>query len=391
MGRLDGRPWRSELLHSEEIPRLAQYLMTACLIVVSYLSGMRPGEALNLRRGCATRDATTGLLLVTGTKWKGARGPDGAKLPGGENRDWVVVEPVVRAIAVLERLHDQPLLFPAALSPMLPPRPGAARSYTSVADDIGRFIAWVNRYCGEQGRTDLIPPDTAGDVTASRFRRTLAGYICRRPRGLVAAAIQYGHVHVQLTQGYSGTYASGFPDEFAFESWLHRLDILATAQRRLADGEQVSGPAAQVYRDRVARASAQFAGLTLRSGRQARRMLESPDLQIYPADGMTCVFDSGQALCQTLGDTEQRTPDLTECHSSCRNIARTDRDVAVLRQQAHDIQDRIDDPLAPRPRQTRERDRLHRLERTIGQHVDAARPPRREGDTCPVTETPNDS
>jgi hypothetical protein len=31
----------------------------------------------------------------------------------------------------------------------------------------------------------------------------LAWFICRRPRGLVAAAIQYGHLHVQITQGYS--------------------------------------------------------------------------------------------------------------------------------------------------------------------------------------------
>ena len=57
----------------------------------------------------------------------------------------------------------------------------------------------------------------------------LTWFIVRRPRGLVAAAVQYGHLRVQMTLGYAGNYASGFPDEIAFEDWLARLDTLADA------------------------------------------------------------------------------------------------------------------------------------------------------------------
>ena len=125
--------------------------------------------------------------------------------------------------------------------------------------------------------------------SASRFRRTLAWFICRRPRGLVAAAIQYGHLHVQITQGYSGSYASGFPDDIAFERWLARLDELDEADRRLSEGGHVSGPAADAYRSRVAGGASRFAGRVIRSGKAARHVLANPSLQIYPGRGMVRV------------------------------------------------------------------------------------------------------
>ena len=100
---------------------------------------------------------------------------------------------------------------------------------------------------------------SAERLSASRFRRTLAWFICPRPRGVVAAAIQYGHLHVQITQGYSGSYALGFPDYIAFERWLARLDELDEADRRLNEGGDVSGPAADAYRSRVAGGASRFA------------------------------------------------------------------------------------------------------------------------------------
>jgi hypothetical protein len=38
----------------------------------------------------------------------------------------------------------------------------------------------------------------------SRFRRTLAYFIVRRPRGLIAAALQYSHVSTKVTLRYAG-------------------------------------------------------------------------------------------------------------------------------------------------------------------------------------------
>ena len=205
------------------------HLSTACFVVIAYLSGMRPGEALTLRRGCVGHDAVTGLWLLRGKKWKGAVDGSGAKRAEGEDRadPWIVIEPVARAVAVLERLHDQPLLFPTTFIPtavaraLARDRIGKARTNTVMTIHIGRLVSWVNDYCAARGRDEQIPPDPSGRLFGpSRFRRTLAWHIVRRPRGLVAGAIQYGHVQVQITLGYSGSYASGFPDEHAFETWL---------------------------------------------------------------------------------------------------------------------------------------------------------------------------
>src|SRR5439155_27235819 len=109
-------------------------------------------------------------------------------------------------------------------------RIGSARSSQQISQDINAVIGWVNDYCRSNGRTDAIPPDpTRTTINASRLRRTLAWFIVRRPRGLIAAAIQYGHVRTRVTVGYAGSYASGFPDDLVFEEWLARLDTLADA------------------------------------------------------------------------------------------------------------------------------------------------------------------
>lgn len=171
-----------------------------------------------------------------------------------------------------------------------------------------------------------------------------------------------------------GTYASGFPDEHAFETWLLRLEQLTDAERRLREGEHVSGPAAPAYSQRVHQASRQFAGRVLTTTRQARDLLDNPALQIHQGKGMTCVFDPAKAKCR-LGSTQsiQRTPDLTDCQPGCQNIARTDRDIAVLRSHLTELQDLVNDPLGPGPRRERERHELARLTAIVESH-DRTRP-----------------
>jgi hypothetical protein len=86
-------------------------------VIIAYLTGQRPGETANLERGCLTRDAETGLVLLHGRHFKGATGDDGSHLPEGKIRDdpWVTVEPVATAVTVAGRLHDVQLLFPNTL------------------------------------------------------------------------------------------------------------------------------------------------------------------------------------------------------------------------------------------------------------------------------------
>jgi integrase len=377
-GVIDGAPWRQEQIGYAEARPLAELLRTACFIVIAYLSGMRSGEALNLQRGCVSHDPASGIWMIEGLKFKGAVDGNGEKIPEGEIRadPWVVVEEAARAVDVLEHLHDQPLLFPNQLNPSATYgdpglRPGHGRTSSRMAEDVAALVDWVNAYARENGRGgDVIPPDPEGPIRPSRFRRTLAWHIVRKPRGLIAGAIQYGHVHVRMTLGYSGSYHSGFPDEKAFEDWLYRLELLGADYDKLRSGERVSGPAAPVYRSRVEAAHHKFGGRVLKNTQQAKDMLANPLLQVFPGRAMTCVFDPDKALCQirTSEGDKTVTPDQTDCRPNCRNKAYTDRDIAALRHEVAELQAAQTVSLAPSPRRQRLNATIERLQEIIDNH-----------------------
>ena len=326
--------------------------------------------------------------MVRGRQWKGVRDSAGEHRPEGQLRPdpWVVAEPVATAITMLETLHAEKLLFPNRLNARPQKagsgsrqfRDGKARSITHINRDIAALVDWINTYCHNHGRLDAIPPDPAHpEISARRLRRTLAWFIARKPRGLVAAAIQYGHLKIQMTLGYAGTYASGFPDDLAFEEWLTRLDALTDAHERLQAGEHVSGPAADRYRHHV-QSAPRFAGHVLLTTRDARTLLTNPALQIYPGEAMTCVLDPRRAACRLASDdTRTRvTPDLSDCRPNCVNIARTDRDIQVVRTQAARLRAIVEDPLAPPVRAARQRAELNRLLRILAEHDTRERNPR---------------
>ncbi|WP_158619098.1 hypothetical protein [Micromonospora sp. M71_S20] len=226
-------------------------------------------------------------------------------------------------------------------------------------------MAAVNAYCAENQHSDNIPACPSGrPLLSRRFRRTLAWHIIRRPRGLVGATIQYGHVRTQIMLGYGGSFASGFPDVTAVEEFLQRLDEILEDQQRLEDGEHVSGPAADTYRQRVGDAKATFAGRVLRSRQQVHAITSNLNLQISPGRGMTCVFSAPTAACELPSPRtadSRRTPALDDCRPYCGNIARTDRDVNELRVDASHVADVVADPLAPPIRHQREEATLHRI------------------------------
>jgi hypothetical protein len=372
----DGIAWHDGPIAYAEALSLARLLTTASLIIISYLSGARVGEVLNLRRGCIEHDTTADLWLMNGIYFKNAVDEQGRKVPAGKPRQdpWVVVEPVARAVAVLEELHDQPLLFSRSLDPrrrtQASHRTGRARNAQSAANDLTAFVAWVDDYCRHRGMPG-VPADPQGPLAISRFRRTLAWFLRRRPRGLVAGAIQYAQVEARIFQGYAGAYESGFPDEYAFEDFLARLEELAEDQQQLDAGEHVSGPAADAYRSRVSAAHKQFAGHVLTSNRQARDLLGNPLLQIFHGQGMTCVLDPAKAACQMRGTAEDPmvTPDVTDCRPRCPNIARTDRDIVQIHQRRDELAEIVADPLAPPIRHQREQHELDRLTTILENHT----------------------
>lgn len=355
-----------------EIITLERVLWAACLVVISYLSGMRPGEALNLKRGCVR--VTGRMQYLVGTTFKNVFDSTGAKDPRGKTREvpWVVCEPVVRAVAAMEALHDNDLLFANSSEWR---RGGAPRAISGASRTAGimALVQWVNERCDEQGRPDRIPDDPGcSSLYLSRFRRTLAWHIVRRPQGIVAASVQYGHVGTQMTQGYAGTLASGFPDEHSFEAFLERLESLGRAHTLLQAGEHVSGPAASRYRSRVT-STARFEGVSVPSNAAARRLLNARELQVIQGDALSCVFDPDRALCMKEADGGAAdAPNLGACSSSCTNIARTDRDIVELERRASHLKEIVSDPLCPPIRHAREQAELDRIVTIIDRHKEGS-------------------
>jgi integrase len=353
VGKIDQVLWRTRPIAFGQVRILAEHLSTACFVLIAYLSGMRPGEVLNLKRGCVSRDLETSLWLVRGQHFKGVKNSFGELRPEGELRaaPWVVHEIVAKAIEVLERLHTDPLLFPRTLRRNAKAKRstgiGNAITATQVPAAIDAFVGWVNQYCVQNARFDSIPVDPRGSIAPSRFRRTLAWHIVRQPRGLVAAAIQYGHVWVQMTQGYAGTVDSGFTDELAFEQWLERIEQFADAEEYLDGGGRVSGPAADEFRARTAMVQQKYAGRTMATVRQASRALDDVSVQVFKGRVVHCVFDGSLSLCAR----EEDAPRLSNCQHNCACIARTDEDIDVLRQDLEEVEAiQAEDGLAPSQR-----------------------------------------
>ena len=74
---------------------------------------------------------------------------------------------------------------------------------------------------------------------------------------------------------------------------------------------------------------------------------------------------------RTDQDSKRFTPDTSDCRPQCPNIARTDADIAEIRQQITRLREITNDPLAPAIRHQRELAELTRLEAVISNHEQA--------------------
>ncbi|WP_405364847.1 integrase [Kitasatospora sp. NBC_00039] len=354
-GMIDGRPWRETPITLTELRTLVRMVAAACFVVICYLSGARPGEVLNLRPGCREVDEETGELLMVGRRGKGF---DRASLLPEEvtedQRPWVVVAPVHAAIALLESLGDYPFLFPASFTNAHAARPNEfnARQGWSINNDLEDLLAWVNATFRRPGEALPIPPDPTKHLHASRFRRTLAYFIVRRPRGLVAAALQYAHVHTKVTLSYAGRSDTTWMDDIHIETLELVLEQNEQDARLLNEGEHVSGPSADEYRHRV-RARARFAGRVVTAGKSVERLLDQANPNIHHGEGMTCVWRRETAACRQArleaGLPAEDGPDESECRSACTNLAYTDRSIVEQRLRLKRWEVTAADRLAPRP------------------------------------------
>ncbi|PAU44706.1 integrase [Streptomyces albireticuli] len=354
-GKVEGRPWR-EYIDYHEAATLVRHLGTACFIVIAYLTGMRPGEVLGLRSGCCP-PPRSGRHLIYGHTFKTAQDERGHHVPAGVMREvpWVAIKPVVNAIRVLERLVPSgSLLFDHGVHGQRAAAGTGSLNTETINTRIEDFITWVN---SEAIRLDLpehtIPPDPYGAIGASRLRRTLAWHIARRPGGLVALAIQYGHLRTAISGNYASRSRDGIHDLLDVETALATIDTVTSLQDDLDHGGGISGPAAR----RAIHAAAQahrFQGVTI-TARTARDVLQNPNLAVYdnPHALLMCVYKPDKALCRR--DTTTKTPTLDDCVSTCANIARTDHQAEQLRRRADELDTKavhVPDPLAERLRRS---------------------------------------
>lgn len=350
-GRINDRPWR-EHIDFYEASGLMRHLCTAAMIVCLYLTGMRPQEVQGLRAGCCPdpepdHDGTAGRHLIRSRHYKNVTDEEGRHLSAGAEREvpWVAIAPVVRAIRVLERMvPDGELLFSAACHDYFNKRglDGALKA-KSLAKRIEDFVAWANHETFAHALPDqTIPDDPHGAIGLTRFRRSLAWHIARRPGGLIALAIQYGHMRTVLDARASTGYASrsrrGLHSVLDVETALATADTAAHLRERIAAGERISGPAA--HRALTAAAHApRFEGRLVPAtfAKKAAAYLARDGMVLFdnPEAHLICAFKRDIALCDP--EPGASAPNQHDCRRGCGNAIRTDTHARQLRDHADRI------------------------------------------------------
>lgn len=343
---INGQPW-CDYIDYEDLTALNKSLYAACLVVITYLTGMRPHEALALRPGCCRTERVHGTVryTVNGRKHKRVR-RDGRTDPDGAQRTWATIQPVATAIATLERVYpNDKFLFPmtrnsdAILDPV-----NASKKLATLIDTANRLrvrLQLPNAYA--------IPPDPAGAVSLRRFRRTLAWHIRRLPQGKIALAVQYGHLTVREGEGYASLKTDGFATLMEREDLSAIVDNIERIRNDVAAGGRVSGPAGRRLISAIESAP-HFSG-TFLSTADLNRIKRDTRLRVYdnPKQFLTCLFDPNRAAC-LHGHTDASTePRLDQCTRHCANIARTDRQVADMQREVTRLRQEAASPITPEP------------------------------------------
>lgn len=297
-----GGPWADGFAPSDMLT-LQKHLMTACYIVTSYLSGMRDSEVPSIRRNAVRRhrsESGAERLVISSTAYKN-EDEDGAAA------EWVVIEPVARAIAVLEQLHDGDLLF--GWSPM---GRGASRldePIIAINDALNEFVTHVNRFT-PGGKKPI--PERDGKpwhLHTRQFRKTMAWHIANQPFGMIALQLQYRHLRIATSLGYAGTPDSGVPEEIANEEVLKlEEDLLDRYRRRVDLGESSTGrngPAmdrqldsiSSLADEKMAAAALATEGPVIARDDVVRALLRDPSRLLYPGPLADCSFRPGPAAC----------------------------------------------------------------------------------------------
>lgn len=376
--KVNGNLW-VEYFDYYEVDNFRQLLAAACIIVISYLSGMRVEECRALRRGCCKKihlGDDTYRFEIWSRSFKSALDVNGNAISGGRLREtpWHVIQHVHQAISVMEKLHEGDLLF-SDMALNIKPGMNLDLSLQSIkiTHRLSKFIDWCNSASVRLNVPELIiPPDPDGNITLRRFRRTLAWFIYRLPGGRISLGIQYGHLRGITTDGYGSRVSTGLRDTFPLEEAYAIADSLHDSANRLASSEGVSGPSADKYIAGVLEFSETYKGkyLTLR---QASQLSRNPSLRIFDngIQPVACCYDMTKALCHPSRATKKevsQSPDLTRCNPACQNLARTDKHIEKIKADINWQEEQFKSELTPLPLKERHQQHIAKLKEQIYLH-----------------------
>ncbi|WP_371422405.1 hypothetical protein [Tardiphaga sp.] len=305
-------PWRPRF-DARSLVREEQMLQGACYLICAYLTGMRDSEVQAMLPGCVDIERSADGLIeryrVRSTVYK-HRGAQGAAA------DWVTIEPVARAVRVMEALSAPAREARGLGSLWVTLRPSI---YT--ADHLGSRAKHIlnlfrDGLCerGEQG-LGAHDGEAPWRFDTRQLRRTIAWYIANRPFGVIAGKIQYKHASVAMFEGYAGSPEGDFRDAIDRELAIGQLDDIVAHFETYVAGGQFGGNGAtkmaKVFDD--AHAELQELSPNVMDRARLRKMLAHLGRTLHVGFLNDCLFDPTTALC--LGGTERQReePILSRC------------------------------------------------------------------------------
>lgn len=322
-----GLPWRDRF-DGLSLAREERMLQGACYIVCAYLTGMRDSEVQAMQPGCVSpvrsADGLVERYRLRSTVYKrhGAR---------GATADWITIEPVARAVAVME-----------ALSARNRRDKGLSSLWVALKD-----WPWSNDHLGMGATPTLnlfrdgldarasdgpvIPriDDEPWKFTTRQLRRTIAWYIANRPFGTVAGKIQYKHASIAMFEGYAGSARADFRSVVERERALGQLDDIVAHYEAFLRNDGPAGPGATRLRREFARVQDELGDFPGRivDRKRLRTMLAHLGRTLHVGFLNDCLFDAATALClKDAPDDERTAPALSRCSPDrCPNACLTAR------------------------------------------------------------------
>lgn len=293
-------PWRNGLDPRSLTIELTA-LRAAAYVFIAAISGMRDSEIQDLQRGCLTVSHAGPVLRSR--KWKHS---------DGRPATWAVIDPVGRAIEVLERLsrHETHLFVPSFK------RAGSTRRAGIDANhDIEVFVNHVNDIAESAG-LQPIPP---ARVTTHMFRHTFAVIAADEPFAEIAVGWQLKHAanRILTTQAHLDREGTGWDTDIATEQTRSAIDALYESFTGYLDGGTIAGGGgarrAAFFDGIAAEVAERFPGQT-GDDEIIKPFLRTAGQSFYPGTLNDCAFDASLARCLTSVEPSDRsTPVLSAC------------------------------------------------------------------------------